>query len=642
MLSAKLTSDSCVRMLNRWARKSKGVRFYSCLRTPLNRLYVTYALDRPGERGNLTDTGMKQRLAAILAADVAGYSRLMAADERATVAALDAARAIFRNLVEANQGRVIDMAGDSVLSVFETAGGAVSAALSIQKDLVSASDAIPEERRMRFRIGVHLGDVIEKADGTIYGDGVNIAARLEGLAEPGGITVSDAVQVAQRNRLPVVFEDQGEHAVKNIAHPVRAYRLRVDGANAGAPPAVCGKPPLALPDKPSIAVLPFDNMSGDAEQEFFADGVVEAITATLSRIRSFFVIARNSVFVYKGKAVDVQQVGRELGVRYVLEGSVQKAGNRLRITVQLIDATSDAHVWADRVDGTLEDIFDLQDKITERVAGALQPSIRHAEVERARRKRPQDLGAYDYTMRAMPYVWALEKEASAKALDLLGKALGMDSEYPLALSLAGWCHGQRSVYNWTDDIDATRRDALWHAEKAAEHGGDDPLILAVLGAVHTFLQNMGTARLMLERAVTLDPNAAWAWSRLGWIENYSDHPERAIEHFERALRLSPFDPMNFNNHVGIASAHEIAERYDNAVAQYRRALQERPHAHWILRNLISSLAGAGLIEEARAEYARLCMEYPGLTAAKFRKAMVFSPAALDRMIANLKKVGLPD
>ncbi|MFL6582209.1 MAG: adenylate/guanylate cyclase domain-containing protein [Burkholderiales bacterium] len=587
----------------------------------------------------MADQVMRQRLAALLAADVAGYSRLMSIDERATVVALDAGRAIFRRLIEANQGRVIDMAGDSVLSIFETAGGAVSAALSIQKELASSSYALPEERKMRFRIGVHLGDVIEKADGTIYGDGVNIAARLEGLAEPGGITVSDAVQVAQRNRQPVVFEDLGEHDVKNIAHPVRAFRVRSIGDVAAAEPT---SPRLALPDKPSIAVLPFDNMSGDPEQEFFADGVVEAITATLSRIRSFFVIARNSAFVYKGKAVDVQQVGRDLGVRYVLEGSVQKSGNRVRITVQLIDTSTGVHVWADRVDGTLEDTFDLQDRITERVAGALQPSIRLAEIERARRKRPQELGAYDYTMRAMPYVWVLEKDASAQALVLLKEALAIDPEYPVALSLAGWCHAQRLVYNWTEDLEVSRREALRDAERAAEYAGDDPLVLAVLGAVHTILRNMGTARVMLERAVALDPNAAWAWSRLGWIENYSDHAGRAIEHFERALRLSPLDPMNFNNYVGIGSAHEIAERYDEAVAQYRRALQERPHARWILRNLVSSLSGAGRIEEAREEYRQLSQEYPGLTAAKFRSAMVFSPAVLDRMIAHLKDVGLPD
>ncbi len=586
----------------------------------------------------MTDPEMKQRLAAILAADVAGYSRLMAADERATVAALDAARGIFRRIIESNQGRVIDMAGDSVLAVFEAATGAVSAAMAVQKELGSAADMVPEDRQMRFRIGVHLGDIMEKSDGTVYGDGVNIAARLQGLAEPGGIAVSEAVQAAQRNRLPTAFDDLGEHTVKNIAHPVRAFRVRVDGAAANAGVA----PSLTLPDKPSIAVLPFNNLSGDPEQEFFADGVVEAITATLSRIRSFFVIARNSAFCYKGKAVNLREVSRELGVRYVLEGSVQKAGNRLRITVQLIDAVADSHIWADRVDGTLEDLFELQDRITERVAGALQPSIRLAEIERARRKRPQDLGAYDYTMRAMPLVWALEMEASENALNLLGRALAIDPEYPLALSLAGWCHAQRMVYNWTDDIGAAGSAALSHAERAAELSGDDPLILAVLGAVHTFLRNYGTARIMLERAVALDPNAAWAWSRLGWLENYSEHSERAIEYFQRALRLSPLDPMNFNNYVGMGSANEVAERYEEAVALYRRGLQERPHALWILRNLVCSLVGAGRMEEAKVEFAHLCSAYPGFTIAKFKKAMVFSPAMLDRMAAHLRTMGLPD
>jgi adenylate cyclase len=389
-------------------------------------------------------------------------------------------------------------------------------------------------------------------------------------------------------------------------------------------------------------VLPFDNMSKDPEQEFFADGMVEAITATLSRIRSFFVIARNSAYLYKGKAIDVQRVGRELGVRYVLEGSVQKAANRLRITVQLIDTTSGTHVWADRFDGSVDDVFDLQDKITERVAGALQPSIRLAEVERVRRKRPQELSAYDYTMRAMPYVWALEKDASATALELLGQALSIDPTYPLALSLAGWCHAQRSVYNWTEDLGASKKEALAHAEKAAEMGGDDPLILAVLGTVHSFVRNQGTARVLLERAVQLDPNSAWAWSRLGWVENYSDRSEHAIECFQRAIRLSPLDPMNFNNQVGIGAAHQISERYDEAIAFFRRAMQERPHATWILRALVTSLVGAGRMDEAKTECARLLAHFPGLTVAKLKDALVYSSAMLDRMGNQLKAAGVPD
>jgi adenylate cyclase len=591
----------------------------------------------------MSEAGPSRKLAAILAADVAGYSRLMALDDSATVRALNESRAVFQQRIEQRGGQVIDMVGDSVLAEFRSAVEAMQCAMEVQVTLQESNRQVPVERRMLFRIGINVGDVIAQLDGTIYGDGVNIAARLESIGEPGGICISGTVYDQVKGRLEAIFEFLGEQQVKNIPEPVRAYRVRLDAQESDAGAGhVIAMPALTLPDKPSIAVLPFDNMSGDPEQEFFADGVVEAITATLSRIRSFFVIARNSAFRYKGHAVDVSQVGRELGVRYVLEGSVQKAGTRVRITVQLIDATSGAHVWADRVDGTLEDVFDLQDRITERVAGALQPSIRLAEIERARRKRPQDLGAYDYTMRAMPHVWALEKEASVKALELLDHALAIDPEYPLALSLAGWCYAQRSVYNWTDDIDSARGTALRLAEKAAEQGGEDPLILAVLGAVHTISRNHGTARVMLERAVTLDPNAAWAWSRLGWVENYSERPDRALTHFERALRLSPLDPMNFNNYVGMGSANEVAERYDESVEMYRRALQERPHADWILRNLVSALVGAGRMDEAAIECKRLVAAYPGLTVTKFRNAMVFSPAMLDRMGAHLKQAGVPD
>ncbi|MFI4974872.1 MAG: TIR domain-containing protein [Caulobacterales bacterium] len=410
----------------------------------------------------------------------------------------------------------------------------------------------------------------------------------------------------------------------------------------GAPAPVAAPVPPALPDKPSIAVLPFSNLSGEPGQDYLADGIVEAITAALSRIRSFFVIARNSAYAYKGQAANARDVGRQLGVAYVLEGSVQKSGARIRISVQLVETEGGANVWTGRHDGTLDDIFDLQDRITEQVAGALQPSIRIAEIERSRRKRPQDLGAYDYAMRAMPHVWALEKDESARALELLDKALEIDPEYPLALSLAGWCHAQRSVYTWAADIDASQALALTLAEQAAQLSGDDPLILAVLGAVHTFVHNLGTARVLLERALAIDPNAAWAWSRLGWIDTYSDRPQQAIEKFERALRLSPLDPMNFNNLVGIGSAHEIQEDYDQAVAFYRRALEERPHIEWLYRHLACALSGAGRMEEAKKAYAQMLRTYPDLTTSKFRQAMVFSPAILDRMVDNLRKLGLPD
>jgi adenylate cyclase len=586
----------------------------------------------------MADDRVQRRLAAVLAADVAGYSRLIGDDEEGTLARLKQhRRELLDPKIAEHSGRIVKTTGDGVLVEFASAVDAVRCAIAVQESMAERNAGVPQNKRIEFRIGMHVGDIVIEDD-DIFGDGVNIAARLEGIADPGAICISDDAHRQVRGKLDLAFEDKGNQQLKNIASPIRVYALR---PGAAAAPASATRAHLELPDKPSIAVLPFNNMSAEPGQDYLADGIVEAITAALSHIRSFFVIARNSAFTYKGRAANVRDIGKELGVAYLLEGSVQKGGNRLRITVQLVETETGAHVWSSRYDGTVDDIFDLQDRITEQVAGALQPSIRIAEIERSRRKRPQDLGSYDYTMRAMPHVWALEKEESIKALDLLEKALAIDPNYPLALSLAGWCHAQGSVYNWVDDIPATQARAQALAERAAELSGDDPIILAVLGAVHTFVRNFGTARILLERAVAIDPNAAWAWSRLGWVENYADRPKNAVGHFEHALRLSPLDPMNFNNYVGLASANEIMEQYEQAIAYYRRGLEERPNAKWIYRNLVSSLVGADRMEEAEKAYAELMRAYPGLTVAKFKQAMVFSPAVLDRMAANLKKLGLP-
>jgi adenylate cyclase len=586
---------------------------------------------------------VERRLAAVLAADVAGYSRLMGRDEERTHEQL---RTFRKTLVDpeiaAHRGRIVKNTGDGMLVEFASAVDAARCAVDIQRAIAKANVDVPPELRIEFRIGIHVGDIIID-DNDIFGDGVNIAARLEGVAEPGGVCISDDAHRQIRGKIDVVFDDIGEQALKNIAEPMRAWRIRLADEASSAIPST--SPPvqvLALPDKPSIVVLPFENMSAEPGQDYLADGIVEAITAALSCIRSFFVIARSSAFTYKGRATNAREVGKELGVAYLLEGSVQKAGNRLRIIVQLIETEAGAHVWSSRFDGAIDEFFDLEDRITEQVAGALQPSIRIAEIERSRRKRPQDLGSYDFTMRAMPHVWALEKEESAKALELLEKAIAIDPQYPLALSLAGWCHAQRSVYNWADDIAESQAMARRLAERAAEMSGDDPITLAVLGAVHTFVRNHGTARVLLERAVALDPNAAWAWSRLGWLEAYADQPQKAIGNFERALRLSPIDPMNFNNYVGIGSAHEVAQEYDQAASFYRRALEERPNASWIYRNLASVLSGAGRVEEAKQAFAMMMRYYPDLTISKFKQAMVFSPAVLDRMGENLGKLGLPE
>ena len=457
-------------------------------------------------------------------------------------------------------------------------------------------------------------------------------------------------------RLPIMFElrqtadlsgwngDEADPAWVSLLGAVERL-VRASPPQPGAAqsvPAQPDRPVVTASSGPSLVVLPFQNMSTDPELEFFADGLVEAMTAALSRIRTFFVISRNSAFRYKGQAVNVTDVALQLGVRYVLEGSVQKAGKRVRITVQLVDAVEDAHIWADRFDGTLDDIFELQDRITERVAGALQPSIRMAEIERTRRKRPQDLGAYDYTLRAMPFVWALDEESSAKALTLLEQALAIDPNYPLALSLCAWCHAQRKAYNWTPDLDVASRQALMYAEKAASLSSDDPLVLAVLGAVPSMTRNLGTGRALLERALKLDPNSAWAWSRLGWAENYADNPERALECFEHSRRLSPLDPMNFNTLMGEGIAHQLAERYEESIASMRRALEERPGALWILRSLVAVTAAAGRLDEARSQLARLRKSYPDSSIASFRKGIPLTTAALDRIEPFWRAAGVPE
>jgi adenylate cyclase len=588
----------------------------------------------PGER-------VDRRLAAVLAADIAGYSRLMGRAEERTLAELKELRkTLIDPSIASHRGRIVKTTGDGMLVEFASAVDAVRYAVEVQRAMVVHNVDVPQDLRIEFRIGIHVGDIIID-DNDIFGDGVNIAARLEGIALPGGVCVSDDAHRQIRGKVEIAFDDMGMQTLRNIAEPMRAWYVRDAAASSRSsqPPA---RPELALPDKPSIVVLPFDNMSAEEGQDYLADGIVEAITAALSCIRSFFVIARSSAFTYKGRATDAREIGRELGVAYLLEGSVQKVGNRLRIIVQLIQTEAGAHVWSSRYDGTVDEFFDLQDRITQQVAGALQPSIRLAEIERSRRKRPQDLGSYDYTMRAMPHVWVLEKEGSAKALELLESALAIDSEYPLALALAGWCHAQRSVYNWADNIADSQAKARALAERAANLSGDDPLILTVLGAVNTFVRNYGTARVLLERALTLDPNCAWAWSRLGWIENYSDRPQKALQHFEQALRLSPIDPMNFNNYAGIGSAHEVAQDYDKAVEFYRRSLQERPHATWIYRNLASALVGAGHVEEAKAAFAEMLRNYPDLTVSKFKEAMVFSGPTLERMAKHLQSLGLAD
>ena len=554
----------------------------------------------------MSDSGLKQRLAAILAADVAGYSRLMAADERATVAALDAARKVFRSHIESSQGRVIDMAGDSVLAVFETATGAVSAALTIQKEVNSSADTAPEDRRMRFRIGVHLGDVIEKADGTIYGDGVNIAARLESLAEPGGLTISDSVHNAVRGKVTASFVDQGEQQVKNIPHAVRAFAVRVRGDAAAKTSPAAGEIDLPLPDKPSIAVLPFANMSGDPEQEYFTDGITEDIITELSRFHSLFVIARNSSFAYKGKAIDVRIVAKELGVRYMLEGSIRRSGSRIRVTAQLIDALTGNHIWAEKYDRVLEDIFDVQEEVTRAIVAAIAPHIETSEMERSRGARPGSLSAYEVAMRG----WAAAQKAFSEgdrtsreeAIRLAREALAIDARCGAALRTLAFAQWQHVYFNTATSADEARNDGIDAATRAIAIDRGDHLAHLWKGSL-LFLSGQQEAGLMdMRQAHELNPNDALTLVGLGFYEAMSGEPHRGIDHATHACRLSPRDPLRPLFLNLLSWTYFAACDYHHAVESAQRAVSEAPKMSSPRLCLVVSRVALGEIDRARADF----------------------------------------
>ena len=586
-----------------------------------------------------TDQATQRRLAAVLAADVVGYSGLMSKDEEGTLVRLrDLRRQVIEPGIQAHRGRLVKTVGDGFLVEFASPLAAVRCAVDLQEAVAAASDE--PVKPFKLRIGINLGDIMIEEDGDIFGDGVNIASRLEQMAPPGGICLSGKVYEEVRDKLPYTFEDQGEHQFKNIGRPIRVYCILLSADAAVA----AGGRKLAAPamDRPSIAVLPFVNLSKDPEQEYFADGIVEDIISALSRFRSFLVIARNTTFTYKGRSVNVPQIGRELGVRYVLEGSVRRSGERIRITAQLIDAATGMHMWAEHYDGVIADVFDLQDQITASVVGSIEPSIRAAEIERARRKRPDNLDAYGLVMRALPYVWSLEYGDNCEATKLLEEALRLDPDYPSALSLAAWCRGQRVVYNWSTNIQEDKRETLRLAQAAAALAHDDPFILTVLGAALTITREFQRAASMLDRALSLDPNSAWAWNRSGWLRDYLDDPETAIDQFERSLRLSPFDPMAFNCEVGIGGAHFIARRYEAAAQWMEKALRSKPSAIWVHRTLAPAYALAGELDKARDSVGELLKDYPEIRISEILQALAFSREVLDRFAEGLRQAGLPE
>ena len=482
-----------------------------------------------------------RKIAAILAADVVGFSRMASADEDRTLARLRALRADVIDPIMASQnGRVFKRTGDGALVEFRSVVEAVRSAISVQNAMAERNVGTPKDQRIVFRIGIHLGDVVEESDGDLMGDGVNIAARLEGVAKPGGICLSEDAYRQVKARLDLAITDLGEIKLKNIAEPIRAYSLQVGVAATPkaveAPARVAPGNGPALPDRPSIAALAFQNMSGDPEQEYFADGVVEDIITGLSRIKWLFVIARNSSFVYKGKAVDIRQVGRELGVRYVLEGSIRKAGNRLRITAQLNEAETGAHLWADRFEGRLDDVFDLQDQITERVVAVIEPSVRQSEIERSRRKRPENLDAYDLYLRALPHLASVMPADARIAVGLLEDALRLDPNYAAAHAYAAWCHEISFMRGGFDEAD--RIAGLRHARAAIAHGTDDATALAISGFVIGILAHDYDAQSRaIERALSINPSCATAlyWGAL--MYSGGGNSAKATAYAHRALRL---------------------------------------------------------------------------------------------------------
>jgi TolB-like protein/class 3 adenylate cyclase len=587
---------------------------------------------------------VERRLTAILAADVCGYSRLMGQDEEGTLAALKTLRReVSDPKIKEHRGRIVKTTGDGLLVEFASVVDAVRCAVEVQHEMAQRNADVPATQRIEFRIGINLGDII-KDRRDIYGDGVNVAARLESLADPGGICVSRVVRDQVRDKLDFAFEDLGEQQVKNIARPVRIHRVRIEAA-----PDLISKPaqaamPLPLPDRPSIAVLPFANMSGDADQEYFADGIVEEIITALSRIKWLFVIARNSTFTYKGKAVDVKQVAHELGVRYVLEGSVRKAGSRVRITGQLIDALSSGHLWADRFDGGLDDIFDLQDRVTASIVGAIAPKLEQAEIERAKRKPTENLDAYDYFLRGRAAFYQWTREANDDAQRLFYRAIDLDPEFASAYGMAGWCYVWRKTNRWLTDQQQEVPEAGRLARRAIDLGADDAIALCTGGYVLAWiLHDLEGGAAVIDRALAIDPNLAWAWTNSGWTRAFLGEPDRAVEHFERALRLSPLDPQIFRAYLGTGFAHILADRYDDGLVWSERALQQRPNYLTAMRDIAVAHALSGRMPEAQRAIAQLRQADPALRIASLADWFPLRRGE-DRAKyeEGLRKAGLPE
>ena len=587
---------------------------------------------------------LTRRLAAILVADVVGYSRLMETDEAGTLKNLKVLRSeLIYPVIADHQGRVVKLMGDGALVEFVSVLDAVECAVKIQRAMRSRNAALPSDQEIAFRIGINLGDVMVEGD-DIYGDGVNVAARLESLAEPGGVYVSDIVRQSIGSRLELDFEDLGEHQVKNIARAVHVFRIRLAGDEVASELPLAGvASPVDMPHKPSIAVMPFVSMSGDTDQEFFADGITEDIITALSKIRWFFVIARNTAFSYKGRPFDVKQVARELGVRYVLEGSTRKVGSRVRVTAQLIDATTGSHVWAEHYDGDLSDIFAIQDEMTQAIVGAIEPELGKAERERARRKPPGNLDAWSCYQRGLWHLFRFTKADNDMAEELFRRSAALDPGFGgafMGLASVGYWN---VLFGYASSPNEALADAFTAARTAVSLDDKDAMAHWALGRVYTQMGESEAAIAELETAVAINPNFAHGHFQLGWALLLAGRVEEALPHFDRALRLNPHDPALWTFLTGRAIALILLHRYEEAAGDARRAIRH-PTANFLApATLASALGHLGDTEGSRAALEQVYRLRPNFSQSLLRRLWVFRNEA-DRacFIDGLAKAGVPE
>jgi adenylate cyclase len=577
-----------------------------------------------------------------MCADVVGYSRLMGIDEEGTLAALNAVRHnLFDPTIAEHRGRIVRAMGDGLLVEFNSVVDAVRCAVKVQNEMPELTAEMPEDRRIQFRMAIAMGDVVTDGD-LIYGQAVDIGSRMESLAEPGGINITRAVRDQVRDRLPIAFEDLGEHQVKNVARPVRAFRIVLDKQGTASASAA-RKRAAPPPERPGLVVLPFQNLGGDAEAEFFLDSVVEDLITELARARWFSVVARNTSFGYKGKAADAKQLARELGVRYVVEGSLRKAGNRVRIGCQLVEAASGEHLWAERFDGTLEDSFDLQDQITESLIGSVGPVLRGAEFERARRKPEARQDVYDLVCRAIPAAFTETAEANKEALRLLGLVFETDPDHAFANALAAWCRQQRHLLNWPGGEDDDREAAKSLARVAIAGGADAPLALAVGGAVRAALtRDHDSALAAVDRAMIINPKSAIVLGFDALTRCLCGAYDKAIEHAERALRLSPTEPLVYHAAVALALACLLTGRNEEAVSHARKAIEGNRNFAFPHCVLALGCARLGQREEAVEAVRQLIAAAPNFRIEALRKIRFADPAQLQADLALLHAAHLPE